>query len=58
MLEKHASREVSVFYKHFILKGKSGATKIECSAENATSMVYEIYILELFLILFILVLAF
>ena len=44
--------------KHFIYKGKSGASKMKRSTENLTSMICESFILELyFLELFVFVLA-
>ena len=48
--KKHASREVlSFFKKHSIFKEKSGESKIKRSTENLTSMIYEIFILELYI---------
>ena len=48
--EIHASKEVlSFFKKHSIFKEKSGESKIKRSTENLTSMIYEIFILELYI---------
>ena len=46
MLEKHASRDVLSFSKHFIDKGKNGASEIKTSTENLISMIYESFLLE------------